>query len=382
MKKNLIIIVCSLAVSFGSAFAQTKLVKSATRDLANQKLDKAVVSIEAATVNPETALKADTWIVRARVYTAVAAHPMFKSKFENPEEKALESFNKALSLDSTPKMQTLIGLELPRLGEVYYNIGVEGFSAGNFALATTGFEKAFELYQRSGEIDSGAIFNIALCAAKAGQFEKAAKNYKILVDGNYSQSNIYAGLADVYGKMKKPQEASAIMDIASARYPMDSTIYIAAATTNLLLGVNDKAEKILKTAVEKWPTSDLLFFAMGVAYENNNRPEDAEKSYLKALELNSTYFDAIFNLGAFYVNSGIKIKAAAENLPLSESEKYESEMKRANEILQKAVPYLEKVIENQPNNVSAMTTLKDIYVHLRQMDKAQELNAKIDTLTK
>lgn len=382
MKKNLIILICALGVSCGSMFAQSKLVKSATRDLASQKLDKAVVSIEEAAVNPETAPLADTWIVRGRIYTAVANHPLFKNKFENPELKALESFDKAISIDSSQKNLTLISLEYPKLGEVYYNIGVEAFSAGDFALATEGFENAFDLYKRTGLIDSGAVFNIALCAAKAGLFEKAEKNYQFLVEANYPQSNIYAGLADVYSKMQKPEAASAVMDIALERYPSDSTIYIAAATTNLLLGINDKAEKILKEAVEKWPTSDLLFFAMGVAYENNGRSLDAENAYLKALEINPTYFDAIFNLGAFYVNSGIKIKTEAENLPLSEGEKYDAETKRANETLEKAVPYLLKVIENQPENVAAMTTLKDIYVHLRKMDKAQELNAKIDALTK
>jgi len=41
---------------------------------------------------------------------------------------------------------------------------------------------------------------------------------------------------------------------------------------------------------------------------------------------------------------------------------------------------LEKANQMQPNNIPVMSTLRDIYVHLRMMDRAAEISAEIEQL--
>ncbi|MDZ7774164.1 MAG: tetratricopeptide repeat protein [Bacteroidales bacterium] len=70
--------------------------------------------------------------------------------------------------------------------------------------------------------------------------------------------------------------------------------------------------------------------------------EEAVNAYQKALELKPDYFKPAFNLGAIYVNRAAELQSMANNLPLSETEKYEKMKKRADSMLQKAMPMLEE----------------------------------------
>lgn len=378
MKKSIL----SIAFLFAciTLFGQAKLVKSATKNLTKGNLPKAVEEIEGAILNDETKMIPNTWLVRARVYTAVAGNPLIKSRYENPEDIALASYAKAYELDPTPKTEMIINLEIPKLNDAFSNLGIEKFQEKDYAKATDAFEKSFEISQRLGVLDTGTLFNIALSAAYAGDVEKSKIKYELLVEYGYSQPSIYAGLADVYQKLGKNEEASAVMDKGVAKHPEDYNVYVAAATTNLLLGKNEKAEKILQDAIAKWPESKLLYYATGVAYDNIKNVKAAEAAYLKALELDPLYLDVLFNLGVVYFNEGGALKLAADNLPLSESVKYESEMAKANVYFEKAIPYFEKLIATDPSNLGALKSLKETYAHLRKMDKVKELNEKIEAL--
>ncbi len=49
--------------------------------------------------------------------------------------------------------------------------------------------------------------------------------------------------------------------------------------------------------------------------------DKAEMYYNKALEINPDYYDAVYNLGALYINESNKLQVAANELPLDENRK-------------------------------------------------------------
>lgn len=382
--KKIVAAVAVLALSLGlagNAFAQKKAVNAALKSVNSGKLDVGVENIEAAIQNPETMSLSNTWIVRGDVYTAVALNPFFARKYENPADKALESYKKAMELDPSEKTHTILALKLPNLASVFYDLGTEAFSAGEFAAATLDFEKSFAVTQMMGEADSASMFNIALCAANDNQLEKAAEYYGALVAGAYPMMGIYNGLADVFVRMDRKAEVAPLMDLLVERFETDSTAYVTAVGIMLNLGDNEHAEVILNKALEKWPTDPFLYLAMGVAYENSKQGEKAEAAYKKALELNPDYAEAIYNLGAFYVNQGIDIQNQARNLPLDATAEYDALSAKANTLFEQSIPYLEKIVAAQPNNVDALNTLRGIYIQLNQMEKANEIKARVDALT-
>ena len=54
---------------------------------------------------------------------------------------------------------------------------------------------------------------------------------------------------------------------------------------------------------------------------------------------------------------------------------------QAKESFALAVPYLEKILTQDPNNLPVLQILREIYVRVGDMAKANELKAKIDELS-
>ena len=73
----------------------------------------------------------------------------------------------------------------------------------------------------------------------------------------------------------------------------------------------------------------------------------AISGYENAIKLDSTYVDAYYNLGALYYNQSITYKSVAGDYS---GDKYESEMKKADDMLKKAIPLLERVLSFSPND--------------------------------
>lgn len=376
----LAVVVLVSAISMG-AMAQKKAVNTAIKSISSGKLDVGASNIDMAVENPETMSLSATWVVRGDVYTAIAGNPLFAKRYENAAQIALDSYKKAIELDGSDKTKVTLSLKMPNLADVYYDMGTESFSAGDFEKATNNFEKSFECNYLVGTVDSASMFNIALCAANANLLEKAEQNYKALVDGAYPLLGIYNGLADVYVRAGKTAEVAPLMNLMLERFAEDSNAYTTAVGVLLGMGDNAAAEEVLNKAISIWPESAFLYLAMGVAFENSNQFDKAETAYKKALELNSEYPEAIYNLGALYVNMGIKTKTEADKLPLEETAKYDELTAKANSLFESSVPYLEKIIEAQPNNIDALQTLRSIYTQLKQNDKAKAIKDKIDSLS-
>ncbi|MDD5695616.1 MAG: hypothetical protein PHD61_09995 [Bacteroidales bacterium] len=102
----------------------------------------------------------------------------------------------------------------------------------------------------------------------------------------------------------------------------------------------------------------------------------AEKSYLDAIRLDENYYDANYNLGALYVNKVASIVEIANALPLGDPG-YDPLKKQADEMLLKAIPYLEKAASLNPEDKNALISLKEIYARLGMFDKLKEVNDKL-----
>ena len=117
----------------------------------------------------------------------------------------------------------------------------------------------------------------------------------------------------------------------------------------------------------------ILHFNIGVTYDNiSNKYHDESKhdlafnymnkaivGYENAIKLDSTYVDAYYNLGALYYNQSITSKSVAGDYS---GEKYDLEMKKADNMLKKAIPLLEKVLTFSLNDKSTLKVLKSLYL--------------------
>jgi tetratricopeptide (TPR) repeat protein len=105
--------------------------------------------------------------------------------------------------------------------------------------------------------------------------------------------------------------------------------------------------------------------------------EKAESAYKEAIVLNPDYFEANYNIGALYVNKAADIQTKANDLPLDALKEYDIEKAKADDLLNKSIPYLERALELNPSDVNAMVSLKEIYTRLGMTEKLKWINEKL-----
>jgi len=144
----------------------------------------------------------------------------------------------------------------------YYYIGQIHFKMDDFSKALENFEKAIEIdptfawaYTQSGF----ALLEKRKYSEAIGRFEKA-------LEQDSEEYWAYMGLADVYRKRKQPKK---------------------------------QLEVVLKAKELAEGDSD-VHNRLAIAYECNNMPADAEKAYLRALDLDPMNRKAANNLGYMY----------------------------------------------------------------------------------
>ena len=129
-----------------------------------------------------------------------------------------------------------------------------------------------------------------------------------------------------------------------------------------------------KAGVEEDPGNKYYRYNYGVVLLNNDNFPVAAEQFEKALEIDSTYENAMYNLAVTYVKWGTKINKDAqekdEKAPLNKT-KYEQ-----------ALPYLEHLVKMRDDNVSLWDLLGKVYAVLGQQQKAQDAFNKADALRK
>ncbi|TCO09251.1 tetratricopeptide repeat protein [Natronoflexus pectinivorans] len=183
------------------------------------------------------------------------------------------------------------------------NQGNDALRENNFAEALELYEAALAAWPEDEEINSAMIFNMATCARRSDNHEKALEYYQKSVDLGYR--------ADF------------------------STFYVATALNNLER--HDEMEEVLLQAMTDFRSSSVF-------------------GHMRRLLTN--YY---LRQGAEPYNRASQILASAQDADPSE---FDAITARANVEFEKAKPWFEKVLEIDPDNSNAQASLREINTRL------------------
>ncbi|HPE99206.1 MAG: tetratricopeptide repeat protein [Bacteroidales bacterium] len=395
--KKLALFVVALVFS-GVAFSQNPAVVSAFNWLKDNKLDKALAAIEPATTHPQTMSSAKTWLYRGNIYLNIALtdNESFKALCSNPLDSAYNSYQKSIMLDKDYIAPTAnpnsAKLGLFYLGDQYFNVGANHYNNKDWAEARKYFERTKQIKNTFGEKDSLATFYATNCALQMGDNETAMKYLKELINMDYQKPEIYSMLGNLYKDAGDTTKMLNTIAMGRKRFPADLGLII--SETNYYLGKGElaKAQDLLKVAVEKDPNNPILHFTIGSNYdrlsldtnvaeaEKESMLAEAEKAYLKAIELKADFFDAYYNLGALFFNKGVEVFELANSIPPDQFDAYEKAKTKYMEYWNKSVPYLEKASELMPDDLPTLQALKSLYARLNMPEKLKTVTDKINTL--
>ena len=142
----------------------------------------------------------------------------------------------------------------------------------------------------------------------------------------------------------------------------------------------DTYKKLVGEALQKDPNNADLIFNLGVISANAKNPADAEKYYLKAIEINPNYTNAYLNLAALKLEAEKPIIDEMNKLGTSDKDtkRYEVLKKQREGVFKGVIPYLKKANELDPKNEDVAKTLLGVYKALEMTAEAKALKATMN----
>ena len=304
-------------------------------------------------------------------------------------DKMKDAFNKSLEISNNFQEN------ITQLNQAYwvqeFNKAVKSFNqaqgSANKDSAKVFFDKAANSFQNAIAIapdSTDAYLNLAFVHISEGNYDKAQETLTEFLDrGKSPEAYLYLGriLLDKATNLKQTDSLQAsksydqaIRTLEEGRKLYPNNAEILGVLQNAYIGANrlEEAEGVFEQAAEVNPDSPQHQYNYGVILLGANQFEQAEQQFKKAVDLKPDYTDALYNLGVTYVEWGNSINKQAEENPEMESsykEKY-----------QQALPYLEKVVELEPDNVSAWDALYKVYARLNMMKEAEDAYDKVNKL--
>lgn len=379
MKKLLVLV--AMLITASSVFAQKSERTNAFMYNKNGQYDKAKEAIFKAVEHPKTMDDPKTWMYRGIIYLNLVFSEDFKGLDENALDKSLESFLKALELDPEDKLKRTDDIDprIEAIGQQYFAYGVESFNEGEFISASDKFKRAYDVAKYVDKVDTLALLNAALSSVRGDQYEQSLNYYQELLDLGFEEADVYKNMASSHRSLGNMDAMFETLRKGREKYPDDAGLMLEEINAYLAIGEGAKVVDDLKLLVEKDPQNYSIFFVLGTIYGDETKEDmfdmdSAELYYSKAIEINPDYYDAIYNLGALYINQSNQLQVKANDLPLDATEEYDKLTEKANAIIKKALPYLEKANELEPENEETIAVLKSIYTRFNMADKLEKLN--------
>ncbi len=182
--------------------------------------------------------------------------------------------------------------------------------------------------------------------------------------------------------VQKGENAKAMAAVQEARKTNPEDYSLALTEANLYLEAQDFASytRIIEDVIKTNPNEPDLYYNLGVILSKANKIDEAEKNYLRAIEINPKYTNAYLNLAILKLDLDTKIVEEMNSLGTSakDNKRYEELKKEREKVFKATLPYLEKVVELEPGNKDAKQTLLNVYSSLDYSDKYKALKATME----
>ncbi|MEN7548748.1 HEAT repeat domain-containing protein [Rapidithrix thailandica] len=147
----------------------------------------------------------------------------------------------------------------------------------------------------SGQVALGVYYS------NLGEHALAEKAYKRALELDHLQNPARINLATMYNGQGRNQEAIALLRTVIAQEAEYGPAYYSLGLLLAETGKLAEAEQNLQLAAEKVGNNPRIFYNWGLALQQLNRPEEAEKAYLKGLDLTPESGDLHYALCVLYI---------------------------------------------------------------------------------
>lgn len=403
MKKIILVLAAAMVMTCGDAFAQKKNVARAKAKLNAEVPDYkgAREAIEPALSDSVTMKLADTWFTAGKIYYKLFDEEQRKSWMGQKADenlmatalmKCYDCMEIADSIDQAPNAKGKVRPKFRKQIVEIVDIMRPGFiNAGGSYFKNQQYEeaiKAFEYYldypnlpfweddKRQAFATDSMIptmqYYCGACASQAGDSELALKYFKIL-DKTYQEENrpveeqeeMFQFMIYEYGRLKDSVAMMDMYKVGVQRFP--SNTFYARSLVNEYLSKNDLDSALdwINTAINQGDSTAIFFNLKAQILEHKGDLKTAEQFYLKAVENDPEFADAMGSLGRIYYNEAVEELDRVNNI--KNDREYRAAKANMESFFLKPLPYMEKAHEVNPQERDYIVALRGIYYNLQSI---------------
>jgi len=422
MKSKYVILTSALLISVAS-FAQKDQIKSAEKALKSGDAQGAISILNDAenmVANAKDTEQAQFYYVKGNAYLNLADKNIETSK--NLSLSA-ESYKKLIEVEKTSGKQKYSTEAASSIGQIKGKLINSAIADTQANKNAEGAKKLYDAYALDKK-DTINLYYAASTAVNAQDFDLALPMYEELKQLNFSgkgtlylatnkvnsnednfatakdrdmavklgthekprteavpskRGEIYKNLALILVQKGRTEDAKKAIADARKANPDDSSLLLTEANLYLETKDFDMYKKLVNEALEKDPKNADLVFNLGVISAGAKNNADAEKYYLKAIEINPEYTNAYLNLAALKLEAEKPIIDEMNKLGTSakDMKRYDVLKAQRESVFKGVIPYLKKANELDPKNQDVAKTLLGVYSALEMTAEAKALKAKM-----
>ena len=422
MKSKYVILASALLISVAT-FAQKDQIKNAEKALKGGDAHGALTQLkdaESLIANAKDTEQAQYYFVQGNAFLELANKKVEESK---NLLAAASSYSKLIEVEKTSgkqKYSTQAAASIANIKGLLINSAIADTQASKHV---EGAKKLYEAYQLDKK-DTINLYYAASTAVNSQDFDLALPMYEELKKLNYSgkgtlylavnkangnednfanakerdlavklgthekpkteaipskRGEIYKNLALILVQKGRTEDAKKAIADARKANPEDTSLILTEANLYLETKDFDMYKKLVNEALEKDPKNADLVFNLGVISAGAKNNADAEKYYLRAIEINPEYTNAYLNLAALKLEAEKPIIDEMNKLGTSakDMKRYDVLKAQREAVFKGVIPYLKKANELDPKNEDVSKTLLGVYSALEMTAEAKALKAKM-----
>ena len=347
--------------------------------------------IDEAFSSESTANDPKMWNYRAPIYLQIA---LKKPELDNLAIlKATDAHIKCLQKGKkdkiivkkwTSKEDVLAGLV--QCGYKLFNLAIDHYNKGDYKTSLDFYDKIFEIVPfddedqlKRGNITKETIlYNSFFSSNKLKDDTKSKELLQNLIDINFNEPAIYIHMSEIFKREKNIEKAIEYLSLGREMFEDDQSIINTEINLYIELGRTSELLKKLGEAIEIDTENSLLYFNRGTIYDQEGQLENAEKDYLKAIDLDPSSFGSNYNLGALFFNKAVELNNSANST--SDNKKYKSLKDKSDVYFNRALPYLESSYSINPKDKNTLLSLKQLYYMKANYKKSDKIKKLISEL--
>lgn len=380
-----------------SAYAQKQNVKEAERIAKSKdaKFDDARMLIKSALENAETKDDAKTWYVAGFVeennftqenVKALDGQPQDRKTMNNALLDMFGYYQEAYQRDQQPNEKGKIRPQYDKkILKAYEENLLYFINAGGYFMEVKEFDKATKAFEAFRAIkhhpafagkpiaqaDSNSMmvdFFEVVSAYQAGKKEDAIKLAESIKNVPYRQNDLMQILSQTYIETADTVGYVRTMEEGMKLFPEEPYYSVNLTNTYIQQGKTEEAIALLEKTIAQSPNNAQLYDVMGKLYEAIDE-EKAIEYFKKALEVDPTFKESVYNLGRVYYNMGARIKSGEKVDAASDA--------KAKEYFKLALPLMEQAYKNDPDG--SWYILGNVYYNLKMTDKYEQIQKAHNT---